>query len=136
MPTGQGLWPAVWMLGENIDTVSWPACGEIDFMETIGSDITHNHGSLHMPASYGPTGEYRAPRRRIVRRRVPHLRGRVGAGDVRFYVDDTLYETQNQSSVPARRTWEFDHPFFFSSTSPSAVVARVARTRRRFSRRR
>ena len=49
MPTGKGLWPAIWMLGDNIDTVSWPACGEIDFMETIGTDIPTNHGSLHMP---------------------------------------------------------------------------------------
>lgn len=38
MPVGQGLWPAFWMLGANIDTVSWPACGEIDIMEHINTD--------------------------------------------------------------------------------------------------
>ncbi len=36
LPKGQGIWPALWMLGDNIDQVSWPRCGEIDIMELIG----------------------------------------------------------------------------------------------------
>jgi beta-glucanase (GH16 family) len=36
LPKGQGIWPALWMLGKNINTVSWPKCGEIDIMEMIG----------------------------------------------------------------------------------------------------
>ena len=36
LPKGQGIWPALWMLGSNISTVDWPACGEIDIMEMIG----------------------------------------------------------------------------------------------------
>ena len=49
MPKGQGMWPALWMLGENIDEVSWPACGEIDIMEMIGGDGKDNtvHGTVH-----------------------------------------------------------------------------------------
>ncbi len=49
MPKGQGMWPALWMLGENIDDVSWPACGEIDIMEMIGGDGNDNtvHGTVH-----------------------------------------------------------------------------------------
>ena len=38
IPVGQGLWPAFWMLGANIDQVDWPACGEIDIMEHINTD--------------------------------------------------------------------------------------------------
>lgn len=45
-PMGKGLWPAFWMLGSNIDTVSWPACGEIDVMEHINSE-TKIHGTAH-----------------------------------------------------------------------------------------
>lgn len=38
LPYGQGIWPALWMLGDNISTVGWPACGEIDIMELIGGN--------------------------------------------------------------------------------------------------
>jgi beta-glucanase (GH16 family) len=38
LPTGKGIWPAFWMLGANIDEVSWPACGEIDIIEAVNSE--------------------------------------------------------------------------------------------------
>lgn len=49
LPRGQGIWPALWMLGENISSVGWPACGEIDIMEMIGGSGRENevHGTLH-----------------------------------------------------------------------------------------
>lgn len=46
LPTGKGLWPAFWMLGNNIGTASWPACGEIDIMEHINTD-NGIHGTMH-----------------------------------------------------------------------------------------
>ena len=46
IPTGQGLWPAFWMLGANIDQVNWPQCGEVDIMEHINADSTF-YGTLH-----------------------------------------------------------------------------------------
>ena len=42
MPYGQGIWPAFWLLGSNIDTVSWPTCGEMDIMENIGKGTLHH----------------------------------------------------------------------------------------------
>lgn len=59
MPQSQGLWPALWMLGNNISTVSWPACGEIDVMEMVGGTTTSNrgdgvvHGTAHWSDANG-----------------------------------------------------------------------------------
>lgn len=49
LPQGQGIWPAFWMLGSNISTVGWPACGEIDVMEMVGGQGRENtvHATLH-----------------------------------------------------------------------------------------
>lgn len=46
LPKGQGMWPAFWMLGQNIHKVGWPQCGEVDIMEQI-NDEGKNHGTMH-----------------------------------------------------------------------------------------
>ena len=58
LPEGQGIWPALWMLGANFWTTGWPKCGEIDIMEIIGSEPSKLHGTVHWDnngsyASYG-----------------------------------------------------------------------------------
>lgn len=53
LPAGGGTWPAVWMLGNNITTVNWPACGEIDIMEHVGNQLNKVFGTLHYPARFG-----------------------------------------------------------------------------------
>ena len=54
LPFGQGMWPAFWMLGDNISQVGWPKCGEIDIMEMIGGQGRENtvHGSAHWGGDY------------------------------------------------------------------------------------
>ena len=64
LPVGKGIWPAFWMLGENIDAVSWPACGEIDIIETVNSENivygTNHWATGSEYATYGNnTGSYR-----------------------------------------------------------------------------
>lgn len=44
VPFGQGLWPALWMLGEDFNTVGWPRCGEIDIMEMVGGPSRSDGG--------------------------------------------------------------------------------------------
>lgn len=50
LPTGKGMWPAIWMLGTNIDSAGWPACGEIDIMENVGFEPNLIHGNIHTQA--------------------------------------------------------------------------------------
>lgn len=109
IPAGQGIWPAFWMLGNNINTVSWPSCGEIDIMENIGREPSIVHGSLH-----GPGYDVGAPFTLSNGQRFSddfHVFDvEWEPGTIRFYVDGQLYETQNSSS--AGSGWVFDHPFF------------------------
>lgn len=53
LPASQGTWPAIWTLGANFDTVSWPACGEMDIMEQTGQDKNTTLGTLHYPGMSG-----------------------------------------------------------------------------------
>ncbi len=53
LPRGQGTWPAIWTLGSNLETVGWPACGELDIMEQLFEDFEMVQCAIHTPASYG-----------------------------------------------------------------------------------
>jgi beta-glucanase (GH16 family) len=57
LPAGGGTWPAFWMLGNNISTVNWPACGEIDIMEHLGNQLNKIYGTLHHPGHSGASGD-------------------------------------------------------------------------------
>ncbi|HVZ86497.1 MAG TPA: glycoside hydrolase family 16 protein, partial [Polyangia bacterium] len=116
IPEGQGLWPAFWMMGADINTASWPACGEIDIMENIGKEPSINHGSLHMPASGTTTddqltGMYTASGGAKLGDDFHTYAVEWSSSSISFYVDDMLYETQTPQTASGR-TWEFNQPFF------------------------
>ena len=116
IPEGQGLWPAFWMLGADINTSGWPTCGEIDIMENIGKEPSTNNGSLHMPAAGTSndddlTGTYTLPGNAKLGDDFHTYAIEWSAAAIKFYVDDNLYETQTPSTATGR-TWKFDHPFF------------------------
>lgn len=114
VPFGPGLWSAFWLLGDDFPNRGWPACGEIDIMEQVGSQLSTIHSSIHGPGYSGSsslTGTFTFPN--------------VHVGDdfhvfaaeweplvVRFYVDGDLYETKTPADVSAGTRWVFDHPFF------------------------
>ncbi len=106
IPTGAGTWPAVWMLGSNIGSVGWPACGEIDILESVGKELDQNHSSLHSPGRSGNT-----PDTGIIK--VPNsntefhiYKANWTATSIKFYVDDVLYYTfQNSDKFPFNKNF-------------------------------
>lgn len=111
LPKGQGIWPALWMLGENIDVVNWPACGEIDIMELRGKTPNVIEGTVH----YNNDGyKYNTSSTSL------------SAGDfsekfhvfsivwdfntITWYLDNVEFKKFSNSNIAS---WPFNKPFFF-----------------------
>lgn len=112
LPWGQGIWPAFWLLGNNIDEVSWPQCGEIDIMEYRGQDPSVLIGSVHGPGYSG--GQSVGKEFNLMNDRFDtgfHIFGiEWGPDYINYYVDDVLYNQITPEDVPGE--WVYDHPFF------------------------
>jgi beta-glucanase (GH16 family) len=108
VPVGVGTWPAIWMLGSNINTVSWPNCGEIDIMEHIGRDLNKIYATLHYPGRSGGNANGAS---RIVNTATTafHVYGLEWTSSIiRMTVDgETVHTVANSSAIP------FNHNFFF-----------------------
>ncbi|HVJ04434.1 MAG TPA: glycoside hydrolase family 16 protein [Candidatus Saccharimonadales bacterium] len=114
IPKGQGIWPAFWMLGNDVGKVGWPQCGEIDIMENVGFEPEKVHGSLHGPGYSGAnplSGAYSLPKGKRLADEFHLFAVEWEPNAIRFYVDDALFETQTPGSVPQKQ-WVFDHPFY------------------------
>ena len=115
IPYGQGLWPAFWMLGDNVDKVDWPACGEIDIMENVGKEPSTVRGTIHGPGYSGGSGlgaNYELPTGKRFADDFHTFAVEWEPDAIRFYVDGNLYETRTRADLPQGRQWVFDHPFF------------------------
>jgi len=117
MPEGKGFWPAFWMLGDNIKSVDWPACGEMDIMETVGTNTSTNFGSIH---GTGFTGTAIGTRYKLANNAKFsdgfHTFGILWSPkQVKYYVDDpkNVYATYTQSGLPRGAVWPFDTGKFF-----------------------
>lgn len=112
MPAGKGFWPAFWMLGSNIDDVSWPTCGEVDILEARGQDPTRVMGTIHGPgysggASFG--GELDLPAEADITS-FHTYRVDWDPQHIAWYVDGELFHTAHPGDVVG--AWVFDHDFF------------------------
>lgn len=112
LPIGQGIWPAFWMLGNDIKTVGWPQCGEIDIMEYRGQRPETISGALHGP---GYAGGNPLSRSYVLDR------GRFDStfhtfavewkeGRIDWFVDKNRYLTVLPEHADGK--WVFDHPFY------------------------
>ena len=114
IPHGQGLWPAFWMLGTNLEEVGWPQGGEIDIMENIGREPATAHGTIHGPGYSGgqaigggfdlQSGNLSDDFHVYAIEWVPN--------EIRWYLDDANYFTATPDVLPAGSEWVYNHPFF------------------------
>ncbi len=115
IPRGQGIWPAFWMLGDNVDKAGWPACGEIDIMENIGNEPSLVHGTIHGPGYSGAKGigaPDSLPANQPFADDFHVFAVEWEPSTIRFYVDDHLYATRTPADLPRGAQWVYDHPFF------------------------
>ena len=115
LPQGQGMWPAFWLLGDDIGADGWPKCGEIDIMENVGSRMSVVLGTIHGPGysgDKGPTANYSLSNQQKFSDDFHVFAVEWEPATIRFYVDGHLYETRTPADLPAGTKWVFDHPFF------------------------
>lgn len=115
LPEGQGIWPALWMLGANHSEIGWPACGEIDIMELVGHEPSTVHGTAHWGEqgqgfSYMKGDSYSITNGKFSGKY--HVFSLVWEpGLVKWYVDDNEYHRLTPADVNG--SYPFDAAFFF-----------------------
>lgn len=115
LPKTKGIWPALWMLGNNIDAVSWPACGEIDILELLGQEPNKMYGTLHWGANFAThqymTESYTLPAGSFYDQfHVFSMEWK--ANSIQLYVDDLLFYTATDDEITGG-TYPFNNLFFF-----------------------
>ncbi len=122
IPKGQGIWPAFWMLGTNIDLVGWPTCGEIDIMENIGktTEQAKVYGTIHGPQSGGDYnggagvgGSYTLPGGAALADDFHVFAVEWTTNQIKWFMDSNQYFTATPASLPGGGTWVFTQPQFF-----------------------
>jgi len=111
LPEGHGLWPAVWMLGNDIDTNTWPGCGEIDIMEYVGREPHTIYTSLHTPDSFGNTINSKKTVLENIEEGFHIYKAHWTKDTIKFYIDDVLVYDFSPS-LKNDKTWPFDKPFY------------------------
>ncbi len=112
MPKGQGLWPAIWMLGANINDVSWPMCGEIDIMELVGHTPAVTHGTVHYDngSGYRYIGGSRSLQSGDLSDQF-HVYSLVwNKNEIIWYLDNVQFQKFTKTGS---ETYPFNDPFFF-----------------------
>lgn len=115
LPYGKGIWPALWMLGDNITTASWPDCGEIDIMELIGGGSYNNrtvHGTIHWDnnGSYASYGGSNSLSSGIFAEEFHVFSIIWTSSSIKWLRDDIQY---HQADISPAQLSEFQQNFFF-----------------------
>ncbi|MCM2410670.1 glycoside hydrolase family 16 protein [Streptomyces sp. RKAG290] len=114
IPRGQGMWPAFWMLGDDIGQVGWPNSGEIDIMENVGFEPSTVHGTLHGPGYSGSAGigaGYTLPGGQAFADDFHTFAIDWAPNSVTWSVDGNVYQRRTPADTGGN-TWAFNKPFF------------------------
>jgi beta-glucanase (GH16 family) len=114
LPTGKGIWPAFWLLGDDHETNEWPDCGEIDILETIGAPDTI-YSTIHGPGysgSKGPTTKFVLPPGEQVDTAFHLYAVEWSPNDIKFFFDDHLIVERTPADLPSGTRWVYDHSFY------------------------
>ncbi|WP_329422437.1 family 16 glycosylhydrolase [Streptomyces sp. NBC_01693] len=114
IPRGQGIWPAFWMLGNDIGQVGWPNSGEIDIMENVGFEPGTVHGTLHGPGYSGSGGigaGYSLPGGQAFADAFHTFAVDWSPNSITWTVDGNVYQRRTPADLGGRQ-WVFDKPFF------------------------
>jgi beta-glucanase (GH16 family) len=114
VPEGQGLWPAFWLLGNDYDDVSWPACGELDAMEVRGGDPDTTQAAVHGPGFSGGGAiydTYTLPEGSLADDFHTYA-VQVDPDRVSFWFDEVRVHDVTPGDLPEGAAWPFDKEFF------------------------
>ncbi|WP_455771784.1 family 16 glycosylhydrolase [Streptomyces niveus] len=114
IPRGQGMWPAFWMLGNDMGQVGWPNSGEIDIMENVGFEPGTVHGTLHGPGYSGSGGigaGYSLPGGQAFADAFHTFAIDWSPNSIRWSVDGNVFQTRTPADLGGRQ-WVFNKPFF------------------------
>jgi beta-glucanase (GH16 family) len=113
-PFSQGLWPAFWMLGADIDETPWPSAGEIDIMEMRGQAPRIIAGSIHGPGYSGGNAVTESFTLFNTRFDTEFHVFAVEWGEdfIDFFVDNRLYQRLTPQSLPIGTEWVYNKDFF------------------------
>ncbi|MEV7085731.1 family 16 glycosylhydrolase [Streptomyces sp. NPDC093085] len=114
VPRGQGMWPAFWMLGDDIGSVGWPNSGEIDVMENVGFEPGTVHGTLHGPGYSGEGGigaAYTLPNGQAFADDFHTFAVDWAPDAITWSVDGNVYQRRTPADLGGR-SWVFNKPFF------------------------
>jgi beta-glucanase (GH16 family) len=114
IPAGAGLLPQFWMLGTNAYHLdAWPACGEIDTMEVLGSEPDVLRGTLHGPWPWALHGVGASVRTRASLADAFHVYAVKWEPErIQFLLDGTVYATLTPADLRPGAAWPFQHRFF------------------------
>lgn len=115
LPKGRGVWPALWMLGNNITSVGWPASGEIDIMEYLGHEVNKSYGTLHYgssTATHGSKGNFYVLNSSTFYDQFHVFSMEWKQDQIKLFVDDNLFLQINKSDLGSA-PYPFNAPFFF-----------------------